>query len=290
MQHDPSQMDIPPQNETGAQPSPQPAIRTQRFLKRVAVSVSILFVVLLAAFTIPYYILSKRIDQQLAAGPWRNTFSYYTSPESLFPGDPATLAEFAAVLKRAGYSFTSSAGTIIVDSRPPVRIQFASGHIFSFTDLTSGRALARFELAPQLVTSADESQRVKITFVHYSELPPVLIQAIVSAEDKRFFEHSGFDRLRILKAIYVDLREERKEQGASTISMQLARNLWLRHNKSWKRKATEMLATAHLERTLSKQQILEDYCNTVYLGSRGTFGFHGFAKQRRPISTKTSAS
>ncbi len=279
-------MEIPPQNETRAQPSQQSAIRAQRFLKRVAISLSILFLTLLVAFSIPYYKLSKHIDQQLAAGLWRNTFSYYTSPESLFPGDPATPAEFGAVLKRAGYSFTSSAGTIIVDSRPPVRIQFAAGHILSFTDLTSGRALAQFELAPQLITSANENERIKVTFVRYSELPSVLIQAIVSAEDKRFFEHSGFDVLRILKAMYVDLREGRKEQGASTISMQLARNLWLQHDKSWKRKATEMLATVRLERTLTKPQILEDYCNTVYLGSRGTFGFHGFAQAAQAYFNK----
>ena len=59
----------------------------------------------------------------------------------------------------------------------------------------------------------------------------------MSAEDKRFFEHSGFDGLRILKAMYVDLRAERKEQGASTISMQLARNLWLRHDESLETKS-----------------------------------------------------
>jgi len=262
-------------------------MRPERFLKRVAISVSILFLILLAAFSIPYYKLSKHIDQQLAAGPWRNTFSYYTAPESLTPGDPATAAELGAALKRAGSSFTSSGSTIVVDSRPPVRIQFASGHIVAITDLTSGRGLEHFELPPQLITSTSDDDRTRLTIIHYSDLPPVLIQAIVSAEDKRFFEHSGFDILRILKAMYVDLREERKEQGASTISMQLARNLWLRHDKSWKRKATEMLATAHLERTLSKQQILEDYCNTVYLGSRGTFGFHGFAQAAQAYFNKS---
>ncbi len=167
-----------------------------------------------------------------------------------------------------------------------MRIQFASGHIAALTDLTSGRGLAHFELAPQLITSTDGNDRTRLTIVHYSDLPPVLIQAIVSAEDKRFFEHSGFDGARILKAMYVDLREDRKEQGASTISMQLARNLWLRHNKSWKRKVTETLATVHLERTLTKQQIFEDYCNVVYLGSRGTFGFHGFAEAARAYFNK----
>jgi len=220
-------MDNPAQSETDAQqPSPQPANWTQQFSKWVAISVSILLLTLLAAFSIPYYKLSKRIDQQLAAGPRRNFFSYYTAPESLTPGDPATAAELGAALKRADSGFTSSGSTIIVDARPPVRIQFASGHIAALTDPTSGRGLAHLELGPQLITSTSDVDRSRLTIVHYSDLPPVLIQAIVSAEDKRFFEHSGFDGARILKAMYVDLREDRKEQGASTISMQLARNLW----------------------------------------------------------------
>ncbi len=263
-----------------------PAEHPKQFLKWLAFSIAILFLALLLAFLIPYHRLSTRIDGQLAAGTWRNTFSYYTAPEWLSPGDPATPADTGAALKRAGYSFSSSGGTIIVESRPPIRIQFAGSRISSLTDLTSGRPLPQFELGPQLITSTNEDQRVRLTVIHYAQLPSVLIQAIVSAEDKRFFEHSGFDQPRILKALYVDVKAERKEQGASTISMQLARNLWLQHDKSWTRKFNEMLATVHLERTLSKQQILEDYCNTVYLGSRGTFGFHGFGQAARAYFNK----
>ena len=274
------------ENRNGGQESPVPTTGTKRFLRWVAISVSILFSALLAGFSIPYYRLSKRIDQQFAAGTWRNTFSYYSSPESVSPGDPATPAELVAALQRAGYNVTSTGSAVVVGSRPPVRIQFASGQITSLTDLTSGRGLAQFQLAPQLITSTSDSDRAKVTMIRYSDLPAVLIQAIVSAEDKHFFEHDGFDVPRILKALYVDVKEDRKEQGASTISMQLARNLWLRHDKSWRRKTTEMLATIHLERTLSKQQILEDYCNTVYLGSRGTFGFHGFGEAARAYYNK----
>ena len=114
--------------------------------------------------------------------------------------------------------------------------------------------------------------------VTFAEIPPVVVQALTSAEDKHFFRHSGVDVLRILKAAYIDLREMSKEQGASTLSMQLARSLWLHPDKSFRRKAQELLITLHLETRLSKEQIFEHYCNQVYLGRRGTFNINGFGE------------
>src|SRR5207253_10528051 len=82
------------------------------------------------------------------------------------------------------------------------------------------------------------------------------------------------------------LKERRKEQGASTITMQLARNLWLGHDKLWKRKIRESLITLHLERKLTKEQILEYYCNLVYLGGRSTFSINGFGEAARAYFNK----
>jgi penicillin-binding protein 1B len=79
----------------------------------------------------------------------------------------------------------------------------------------------------------------------------------------------------------VDLREGRKEQGASTLSMQLARNIWLQPEKSWRRKMAEMLITMHLEHKLSKQEIFEYYANQVYLGRHSTFSINGFGEASR---------
>jgi penicillin-binding protein 1B len=97
-------------------------------------------------------------------------------------------------------------------------------------------------------------------------------------EDKRFFEHAGFDPLRIVKAAYVDLREHRKEQGASTLTMQLARGLYLEPQKRWRRKFSELMITTILEQRLSKEQIFELYANSVYLGRRDTFNINGFGE------------
>ena len=114
--------------------------------------------------------------------------------------------------------------------------------------------------------------------MEFSEIPRALVDAVVSVEDKHFFTHSGLDLLRMLKAAYVDLREARKQQGASTLSMQLARGLWLQPDKKWKRKFAEVLITMHLEHKLTKKQIFAFYCNQVYLGRQGTFSINGFGE------------
>ena len=266
--------------------SGRPITGVEKILRGTAITVAVLLVGAVAAFSIPYYRLSKRIDQQIASGLWHNTFSYYAGAETLSPGDTMAPADLEAALKRAGLDANWNAAAATIASNPPVRVQFAGAHIAAITDLTSGRRLEQYVVPPQLVTNLINDGHAKLTIVHYSDLPPVLVHAIVSAEDKHFFDHSGFDGPRIAKAFYVDLRQHRKEQGASTITMQLVRNVWLERDKSWKRKIEEALATLHLERKLTKEQILEDYCNTVYLGSSGTFGFHGFAQAARAYFNK----
>ena len=137
---------------------------------------------------------------------------------------------------------------------------------------------------PQLITSLHG--RDKRRLVHYRDLPPNLVHAVISVEDKHFFHHTGFDLLRMAKAAWVDVKDGRKEQGASTLSMQLARGLWLDPDKSWRRKAEELLITLHLEHKLTKEQIFEDYANAVYLGRRGPFSIQGFGEASRDFFSK----
>ena len=250
------------------------------------ISVAVLLLAATTISTIAYIKLSRLVDRQLATGDLLNTLSYYSSPEVLSPGDPLSPADVGGSLKRAGLSVMASGKGLVVQASSPVEIQFDKGQIASIVDLATRRSIARYELPPQLLTNMSDEGRSKRILIRYSDLPPTLIQAVVSAEDKRFFEHPGFDVLRIGKAFYVDLKERRKEQGASTISMQLARTLWLDRDKSWKRKMAEALITLHLEDALTKKQILEDYSNTVYLGGRSTFAINGFAEAARAYFNK----
>ena len=124
-------------------------------------------------------------------------------------------------------------------------------------------------------------QRQRRRFVHFEEIPKVLVDAVLSAEDKRFFLHAGIDPTRIVKAAYVNMRSGRRGQGGSTLTMQLARSLWLDSRKNWNRKVMESLITLVIEQRLSKKEIFEYYANEIYLGEHETFSIHGFGEAAR---------
>ena len=105
------------------------------------------------------------------------------------------------------------------------------------------------------------------------------MHAIISAEDKRFFEHGGFDFVRIIGAAWADIRHNSNHyQGASTITMQVARTFFFSNERTWRRKIAEAMVSMELEQRFTKQQIFELYANEVYLGNRGSFGIRGFSE------------
>ncbi|MCA1055061.1 PBP1A family penicillin-binding protein [Rossellomorea aquimaris] len=108
-------------------------------------------------------------------------------------------------------------------------------------------------------------------WVNLEQISPALIEATIAIEDKNFYQHYGFDFKRIAGAALADLKAGAKVQGASTISQQYARNLFLTHDKTWKRKISEALYTLRIEMNYSKKEILEGYLNTIYYG-HGAYG------------------
>lgn len=113
-------------------------------------------------------------------------------------------------------------------------------------------------------------------WVSLNEISPAVIKATISIEDRKFFDHHGFDLKRIAGAAIADIRAMAKVQGASTISQQYARNLFLEHDKTWKRKIDEALYTIRLETNYNKDEILEGYLNTIYYGN-GAYGIEAAA-------------
>jgi len=109
------------------------------------------------------------------------------------------------------------------------------------------------------------------------EVPPLLKDAILAAEDERFYQHTGIDYLGVLRAAYSNLMHGGRRQGASTITMQVARNFFLSSEKTLTRKAYEALLAFKIESSLSKDQILELYVNQIYLGQRA-YGFAAAAQ------------
>jgi len=237
---------------------------------RIVACIVAIALLAIGTLAVPYYRLAARIDKQLA-GSLTNAVDFYSAPEMIAPGDPMTPNEVAEAQQR---------------SARPIRISLANGRITSIVDASTRQSLPVDELKPELLTNLSDQGRARRMPVYFSEIPPVLRSAILAAEDKRFFHHSGFDTRRIARAIYIDVKERRKEQGASTITMQLARNLWLGRDKSWKRKIEEALITVHLEHKLSKEAIFERYCNLIYLGGDGAFGIKGVGEASQAYFNK----
>lgn len=105
----------------------------------------------------------------------------------------------------------------------------------------------------------------------YENMPPMLVNAFLAAEDDSFFEHGGFNYYAIARAVWVNFISGQKRQGASTISQQTARSLFLTSEKTYIRKLREALLTHKMEQNLSKENILYLYLNQIYLG-QGAYG------------------
>jgi len=127
----------------------------------------------------------------------------------------------------------------------------------------------------------------------YNDFPPVLIEALISVEDKEFYRHWGINVWRIAGAAFRDIESGGKVQGASTLTMQLARNLFLSPDRSFHRKIEEALLAIQIERRFTKQQILTLYTNQIYLG-HGVYGFEAaseyyFSKPARQLTLPEAA-
>lgn len=117
----------------------------------------------------------------------------------------------------------------------------------------------------QVMAQIGEQRRIPVT---YEQIPAVVRNAFVAAEDDRFFRHSGFDMTGILRSALVNLIPGTNLQGASTITMQTARNLFLTQDRTWRRKLQEVFLTYRMEKELSKQEILTYYLNVINFGKR----------------------
>ncbi len=126
----------------------------------------------------------------------------------------------------------------------------------------------------ELVASYARERRL---LLREGEVPRLLQNAVLAAEDSDFFRHGGIDLVGVLRSMVVNYRRGRRSQGASTITMQLARELMGRREKTWNRKITETLLAVELEKRLSKQQILTLYCNLEFLG-HGNYGMEAAAR------------
>ena len=244
-----------------------------------------------------YYQYRHVVDERLQKGFFEQTAKIYAAPKELRIGQKLTPHEVAVQLRNAGYSSDgdrdrSRMGTYALNDSSitiqpgPQSYHSEQGATVTFDDGLvnkisgdGGQALDAYELEPQLITGLSEGQyRTKRRLVSYNELPPNLVNAVTSIEDRRFFDHGGVDYFRLLGALRDDLRLGKRREGGSTITMQLARGFFLTPEKKLKRKIIEIAITFQLENRFNKQQIFQLYANQIPLGQQGSFAINGFGQ------------
>jgi len=259
---------------------------------------------LVVGFFAYWYVKYDRIIEQRFRGPaFATSAKIFAAPQVVRVGSKATVSEIAVNLRHAGYgendnesslgSFRLHGGSIEVLPGPesyhspePATITVADGVVSTIHSRVTGD-LAAYELEPQMLGSLfDAEQRSKRQLVKYDEIPKVVVQAVTSIEDRRFFQHSGVNFMRLAEAAWIDFTHGRHQQGGSTITMQLSRAFFLTPEKTFKRKLIEMLIAVELEQKFSKQQIFEFYANRVDLGQRGSFTISGLAEGSRSYFNK----
>lgn len=137
-----------------------------------------------------------------------------------------------------------------------------------------GQVTRLFDRDGDLLSSYARERRI---LLREGEIPEVLQQAVIAAEDRNFFQHGGVDAMGIPRAALANLRSGNLSQGASTLTMQLARGLFLSRDKTWRRKIEEAFLAVELEKTYTKQQILTLYCNLVFVGE-GNYGMQAASR------------
>jgi penicillin-binding protein 1B len=289
--------------------------RVARRLVRASIVVVIMASILGGeALVRSYKYYSQIIDARLAGGYLTSRPGLYAAPRVLQVGQKLSREKLITVLRRAGYLETSASnvwsGSFVasesaIDVRPGhtsrkepavVHVGFTGDEIVELSG--DGVDLDSFTLEPEVLSNDLSSKSAKREVLSYDEIPPVLVQAILAIEDRRFFDHSGVDVTGLARALWRNAGDERLGQGGSTITQQLVKNTYLSPEKTLQRKYAEAMLSLALERRLSKNDIFALYCNEIYLGQRGAVTVRGvkeaatvfFGKELRDLTLAEAAT
>ncbi len=225
----------------------------------------------------------------------------YSDSYLLYVGINLRLDELAEKLRRLGYFEVQAApkrkgeyrvvrqGVMEIylhdfdfptEKRPgvPIRISQQGSMVGRIENLATGKDMFDLELEPELVTGLYERIWQERKLVKLADVPPLLVKAILAVEDERFYSHSGVDPIGILRAMWVNIRRMSFQQGGSTLTQQLMKNFFLTDERTLSRKVPEAIMALIAERKYSKETILENYLNEIYLGQRGSQGIFGVSQ------------
>ena len=264
---------------------------------KILLATFLLVFIVVSGITLHYYRhYSQMIDRRLDGEVFQRTASLYAAPYRIYGGQKLTAEAVVARLQRAGFepqgadhpgtgTYELQKDTLTIKpthstSGTAMQLRFDGARLRAIVRVKGGE-VDEAALPPEFVTSLSTNNREKRRIVGFKELPPVLVNALIAAEDNRFYSHFGIDPIRLVGAVVQSVRKQQRVQGTSTITQQLARNFFLpetRTQRSPIRKSHEIFISFLLEQRLSKEQILTLYSNDVYLGARGSFQIKGFGE------------
>ncbi|MBT7308818.1 MAG: penicillin-binding protein 1B [Gammaproteobacteria bacterium] len=240
--------------------------------------------------------LDWSVREQFDGKRWELPARVYAAPLELYVGKPITRTAVVDALRELGYSErsrVSRAGSysnhreqLRLHSRPfqfwdgeepavVAELTFYDGKIDALRALDSGEPLEILRLDPLTIGNFFPANGEDRQLVQLDELPEILTQTLITVEDRAFYSHFGINPLAIARALLVNLRAGRMVQGGSTLTQQLAKNLFLSRERSLWRKFREALITLILESHYEKEVLLEAYLNEVYFGQDQQRSIHG---------------
>ncbi len=275
-------------------------------------------------FFLSYYdSLEQEVVTRMSNKQWTIPSLVYSDATTIYPGQKLDDIGFyqrltrlnyhrvdSGVTARGEYSYNRKRGKLVIFlhnfaypyrgfSGELVDMKLSpDGVITSIADGSTHAAVYSIDLEPEVLGAIFEGDWQQRRLVPLSEVPPAFVDAILAAEDHRFYEHHGIDPVRTLKAAWIDLTAGHVRQGGSTLTQQLMKNFFLTSQRDWHRKVKEAMMAYIAERRYSKDEILDNYINDIYLGQRGQEGIYGiweasefyFSKEPRDLSIAEMAT
>lgn len=269
-----------------------------RLIRRWLLRGSLLVLGLALGIGIPvFWKLDKQVRTEFEQLRWQVPTRVYARPLPLQPGmrlDAATLElELAAAAYRTDSgdlpgTYAREGNRFLIGTRaftdmdgpvPARRLEvvLAGGRVSRVLDRASGKSADGARLDPARIATLYGNASEERRLVKLEDVPSLLVTGLQAVEDRNFKHHHGLDWWGILRAAWVNVREGELEQGASTLTQQLVRSLFLSREKRWSRKFKEAAYSLIIEFRYDKRRILEAYFNQVYLGQQGNQSIHGIA-------------
>ncbi|MDV2857196.1 penicillin-binding protein 1B [Oceanimonas sp. CAM02] len=272
----------------------KPVKKQRRFGWGLMLKLALVGTVLMGIFGI---YLDSQVRARFEGQKWSLPALVYSRPLELFPGQKLSHAQMLRELQMLNYrkvaspsrpgEYAVSRNRIEIHRRPfnfsdgaeqarTLLLSFDGQRLSRMQNPDNGRELGYARMDPVLLDRLNVDEREDRLLVRLDQVPELLVQALITVEDRDFYQHDGVSPLAILRALVVNIKAGRTVQGGSTLTQQLAKNFFLSQDRSLWRKVQEAYMALIIDFRYDKDEILEAYLNEVYLGQNGAKGVYGF--------------